>query len=274
MDEIELIGFRPEGDEDNPKHWGFDRCRSTLSAASSGKSVDLRPFTSPRHNQFGTGTCVAQSNIKALEIKRIMKYGLNSHVDLSRLSLYYLARELMNPPETNKDKGTFNSLAADALRRWGVCPESEWPFDETKLYVPPTWMAMRTAYLHKISAWYKIYSRGQDRVDDVIIALRSGNPVVYGTIVDNQWFNYDGSTPINTLNGVVKGGHATVLVGWDDDKSLFIGENSWGTGWGIDGFYEIRPEVIASSDSSDFVVQCGSWEDSWEEQKKQEDFGG
>lgn len=274
MDEIELTGFRPEGDEDNPKHWGFDRCRATLSAVSSGKSADLRPFTSPRHNQFRTGTCVAQSSIKALEIKRIMKYGLDRHVDLSRLSVYYLARELMNPPETNKDKGTFVSLAADALRRWGVCPESEWPFDETKLYIPPTWMAMRTAYLHKISAWYKIYSKRQDRVDDVIIALRSGNPVVYGTMVDKQWFSYDGSTPINVLNGVVKGGHATVLVGWDDDKSLFIGENSWGTGWGIDGFYEMRPEVITSSDSSDFVVMTSGWEDDWKEQKKQEDFGG
>jgi C1A family cysteine protease len=42
---------------------------------------------------------------------------------------------------------------------------------------------------------------------------------------------------------------------------VFIGENSWGTGWGDDGYYLIAPEVIADPISQDFWVITGSWEE-------------
>jgi C1A family cysteine protease len=172
-------GFRPEPDPDQ-KHWSFELLKPAL-AAYAGKASDLRGFASPRHDQSHSGSCVAQSTIKALELKRIQKYGLLSHVDLSRLALYFLAREMMDPQETDKDDGTFVSLAADVLRRFGVCRESAdpakpddkafWPFDLDLLFTSPGWLQMRQAYIHKIDAWYKIYSTGDDRVNDVILAL-------------------------------------------------------------------------------------------------------
>jgi hypothetical protein len=57
------------------------------------------------------------------------------------------------------------------------------------------------------------------------------------------------------------GGHATVLEGWDPAGGFFWGENSWGNSWGPDdGFYKMRPEVIANKISSDFIVMTGGWE--------------
>ena len=35
------------------------------------------------------------------------------------------------------------------------------------------------------------------------------------------------------------GGHAILLVGYNDAESYFIVKNSWGTGWGEDGFFRI-----------------------------------
>lgn len=269
---VQHLGFRPENDIEGT-HWGFSRLKANLPGQSGS---DLRGFASPRHNQSHTSSCVAQSTVKALELKRIMKHGVTAHVDLSRLAVYYLARELMSPNETNKDEGTHISLAADVLRRFGICREnpilgatndrSYWPFDATKIMTPPSWGSMRQAYLHKISAWYKIYSKGQDRVGDVIQALASGSPVVYGTQIGDNWFKYDG-TPIEKTAGTIAGGHATVLVGWDPQGDFFWGENSWGRGWGPDdGFYKIRPDVIASQMSSDFVVFTCGWEP-WAEVK-------
>jgi C1A family cysteine protease len=196
--------------------------------------------------------------IKALEIKRIMKYGPQAHVDLSRLAIYYLARELMNPSEVLNDKGTYISLAADVLRRFGICTEADWPFDLSKVTVPPSWRAMRKAYVHKITAWYKIKSSGANRVEDVIEALAAGYPVVYGTKVGSNWTKYTGKDPIGLPSDVL-GGHATVLVGWDPARNLFIGENSWGN-WGLNGFYELREEVISDDSSRDFIVIQAPWE--------------
>ena len=252
-DDIDLAGFRPE--PDNPKHWGFeDRLRPKMRIVESG-DVDLRPFTSPRHNQRRTNSCVANAAVKALEIKRIQAG--EPHVDLSRLAVYYLARELMVPTETHLDQGTYVSHAFDALRRFGVPPEEAWPFDTDKINTPPSWRAMRKAYVHKIAAFYRIRSTGQDRVEAVRDALRAGNPVVFGTATGKNWKNYDKGDVLGSP-GRRTGAHATVLIGCQGDR--IIGENSWGEGWGDDGFYLMDPAVIASSDSSDFWVPQSGWE--------------
>jgi C1A family cysteine protease len=105
-------------------------------------------------------------------------------------------------------------------------------------------MAMREMYDHKISAYYRITLEGQERVNSVIEALRGNRPVVYGTIVGDNWFNYQAHEVLR-LPASGQGGHATHLVGWDNSRAVFIGENSWGTAWGDDGYYLIAPEVIA-----------------------------
>ncbi len=262
---INLKGFRPE--PDSPKHWIFeDSLRSQLVGATGG-DVDFREYSSPRHNQKSTSSCVAQATVKALEIKRIMEKGHSAHVDLSRLAVYWFARNMMFPKETNEDGGTFVSHAFDAMRRFGVPPEKDWPWDVSKIYDAPSWSAMRKAYVSKISAFYKIKSRKNDRADMVIEALRAGNPVVFGTNVDEKWHMYRGKKP--GVLGVVSnekrtGRHATCLVGYENGK--FIGENSWGENWGLGGFYYMTPEAVMHEGSSDFWVPQVGWESYKEKQ--------
>jgi hypothetical protein len=40
-------------------------------------------------------------------------------------------------------------------------------------------------------------------------------------------------------SGDQEGGHAVLLVGYDDRESCFIVKNSWGEGWGESGFFRI-----------------------------------
>lgn len=254
---MRATGWRPEPDSD--KHWVYeDRLLPHLrTKAPAAGDVDMRPFTSPRHHQKTTNSCVANAVCKAFEIKRIMKYGHGAHVDLSRLAVYYLARELMFPQETHVDEGTYVSYGFDVLRRFGVCPEAEWPFDLAKVTTPPSWMAMRKAYVNKIQAFYKITSTGNDRVDEVLRCLRSGHPVVFGTQIGSNWTNPKKDDVLMTPSDD-QGRHATVLVGFAGNT--FIGENSWGEHWGDQGFYYMAPEVIAHNDSRDFWVATASWE--------------
>ena len=255
MVEYKLGGFRSE--PENPKHWAFETMlRSKLLPTTTG-DVDLRPFSSPRHNQRDTNSCAANAAIKALEIKRIQQHGQAAHVDLSRLAVYYLARELMTPPECTKDDGAYISFVFDVMRRFGVPPEADWPFDLSKLFTPPSWRAMRQAYLCKLTAFYKILSGGQERVQAVQECLRAGNPVVFGTTVGDNWTDYQAGQVLH-LPTSVTGRHATVLVGLQGNT--FIGENSWGTGWGDRGFYLMDPSVVAATESGEFWVPQAGWE--------------
>jgi C1A family cysteine protease len=99
-------------------------------------------------------------------------------------------------------------------------------------------------------------------VNDVIASLAVGSPVVFGTVVGDNWLNYGPGEVLQKVDGVVRGRHATVLVGWQPDLygGCFIGENSWGTSFGEDGFYYIAPEVIGAVETSDLVSHAGGWE--------------
>jgi C1A family cysteine protease len=232
--------------------------------------VDLRDFASKRHDQRQTKSCVAQAVIKALEnlerqqlchTRHIAPSQLREedHTNLSVLALYYLCRAAMRPTEVHKDAGTYISLACARMRALGVCTEAAWPFDETRLHEAPNLAALWDGTERKISAYYRITHTAQERVSSVIDALRAKHPVVYGTEVGDNWHTYRAGEVLQ-LSTTPEGGHATHLLGWDETRGVFLGENSWGNAWGDDGFYRIAPEVIAHHSSSDFWVITGTWE--------------
>jgi len=270
--EYKLGGHIPDPDDENSlrAYWNFESQLRLHLAPGSGEA-DLRPYSSQRHNQGQTGSCVAQAVVKALEnLERqqlCRERGIepsqlreDDHQNLSVLALYYLSRAKMQPSREREDSGTYLSLACECLRLFGVCAEKEWPFDPAKVFERPSLMALREAYLHKISAYYRITNTGQDRVNSVLEALRANHPVVYGTEVGDNWMNYRAGQVLQRPETSL-GGHATHLVGWDQRRGVFIGENSWGTTWGEDGYYRIAPEVIADPCSRDFWVITGGWEE-------------
>ncbi len=271
-------------------HPNFSSIKPNLSASNPGsQSPDIRQFSPTRHNQFQTKSCVANGLIRACENKQVqnifnqlvlsgvsvgeaLRQALITCTPLSRLALYYLTREAMNPSEVSQDQGTIISLGAEVLRSFGVCKETQspgdvqdqafWPWDTSQVFTSPSWAAMREASGHKIKGWYRITSTGQDRIADCILALQNNNPVVFGTNVGSNWMNYDGMTPLDTNLGIDDGGHCTVLMGWDT-SGYFWDENSWGPYWGLDGFCQLRPEIISSNVSSDFVVIQSGFDPDW-----------
>lgn len=247
-------------------YWSFLTLKhATGIKASDTDPSDLRPYSSAVHNQRNSGSCVANSVAKALETRERLHHNQQGqpmrHTDISRLHLYFLSRELHRAQD--RDEGTFISLCCEALKRFGIARERDWPFDLNNIFVSPPWRIMRKAHDKKIgvSGYYRIKSSGNDRVNACIEALASGYPVVYGTTVDKKWFNYDEGEVLRPVKaGESEGRHATVLMGWEPSSGLFIGENSWGGSWGIDGCYMMAPEVIAHRDSFDFWVMRGHWE--------------
>lgn len=71
-------------------------------------------------------------------------------------------------------------------------------------------------------------------------ALISGGPIETAFTVYEDFFSYTSGIYTHVTGGVA-GGHAVKIVGWGNQngEEYWIVANSWGTGWGMDGFFNI-----------------------------------
>ncbi len=175
---------------------------------------------------------------------------------LSRLFVYSMARSIMEDDgsghgQLDKDEGTYIRLCFDILSRFGICDETIWPYDESKVFTQPSIKAIRQAVGHRIHSYYRIKQTGNDRVSEIIAALRGRHPVVFGTKVGPS-FSHIKAPYICGIPKDAEGGHAQVIVGWINGN--FKVKNSWGPYWGDGGFSYFTPEYIAWEKTQDIWV--------------------
>lgn len=263
MQKYTLKGFNPE--PQLSKHYTtsllIDTYPQKIKAASTLGSLgptSMRHFSGTRHNQGQLGSCVANAVTKALEIQSCRETG--TITDLSRLAVYYLAREAETHGMVGtviRDNGTYVSEACDIARRFGVPTEQDWPYLEDKVNVSPGWRAMRSAYRHRIGGFYRLLNEGERRCNEINIHLHAGNPVVFGMQVTDAIHEYRKGEVLQPSGGTI-GRHAMVIIGVDKQGNYIV-ENSWGTGWGDDGFCLLSPALVGSKYVSDLWTVTSQW---------------
>lgn len=250
----------PKLPEEEPD-WEFGKdLRPHLAELHVG-DVDLREHTTPT-NQYSAGSCAGNATADSVEV--LNSIAKLAPVQLSRLFVYTMARNFMDMDmdgrsDIDKDEGTFIRLCFDVLSRFGICREDlpagkgGWPYDLAKLHTLPDLKAMRAATGHRIHSYYRITGTGEDRLDEIISALRSDHPVVFGTQLAASFRKVSSLTPIGPPDGVTIGGHAMLVVGYLASKG-FIVKNSWGTSWGNNGFCIMTPDYLAWDGTQDLWV--------------------
>ena len=194
--------------------------------------------------------CVSNAVVADLEFLENVQ-GL-PHVDLSRMFVYYNARlEIGNEL---RDDGSHISLAFGTLNRHGVCSESTWAYDPSKVFTRPSWMSYREAYAHTLSRAFRITSSGQSLHDDIITALRSQHCVVFGMEVWDGLMKCTGLLEVPDTSKPSLGRHAMLLVGYLKKENLYIVRNSWGEYWGDKGYCYITPKIFELGAAQDFWV--------------------
>lgn len=117
---------------------------------------------------------------------------------------------------------------------------------------------------------YKVYSKSALGTSGVVSAMKSA---IYsrGTVtafmnVYSDFFAYSGGVYTKTAGAVLKGGHAVRVIGWSVSSIINVGPfkialgaywicaNSWGTNWGINGFFHIR-RGTNEADIESYVVE-------------------
>ena len=212
-------------------------------------SVDLTSKCPPVQDQGQLGSCTANAIGAALRFCD-MKEGKDPGSPISRLFIYYNERVMENTVQS--DAGAMIRDGIKSVGHQGACLETEWPYEITQFATKPS-----AACFTDATKWEALsYKRVARTLAQLKGCLAAGNPIVIGFTVYSSFMTdavaKSGIMPMSAPSESVEGGHAVLCVGYDG-KGNFILRNSWGTDWGLKGYF-LMPEAYLLDPhlSSDF----------------------
>lgn len=141
----------------------------------------------------------------------------------------------------------------------GNCLARDFDFDVNTCHKKASEGLLRKASDYKIEEFIRLFepnAPSDEKIRSVKLVLAQQKPVVIGMKVLNNFYSikYGDESWFPTLGDqTYAGGHAMVVVGYDDlrfhadrsdipadEKGAFLIMNSWGKGWGMDGYIWVR----------------------------------
>jgi C1A family cysteine protease len=242
------FGYIEDGPGDDLKY-----SDSPMITTPIDNEPSLKRYFKPISNQYNIGSCVANAVADSFEAQMAHRKNCDpSQIDdISRLFIYWNARNLSNPPTCDSDSGSRIRLAFDCMARYGAPTEKTYPYDTSKVNDRPSILAYREAIQNRISKFYRIDADGLGRIAQIKQALSSGNPVVFGTKVARSFQEVNSDAVVTMPDGGWIGGHCMCIVGWSNDKNAFEVRNSWGEDWGVQGYCWMDANYIAADITTD-----------------------
>ncbi len=203
-----------------------------------GSRVDLTPFLAPIGHQGQTGTCVAWACAYYTKTANdAIIYNRNSsqlNSPTYQFSPKYLFYSIPDNKKGSGCNGTEFTYALDVMQQKGSATMATVPFSALgNCSINNVNAAWNTeASQHKI----KYYRKIDFNLSSLKQQLTNKNPIIIGIRCTQNFNNWRGQGILNTSGGLTNDYHALTVVGYDDAKNAFRIANSWGTGWGDQGY--------------------------------------
>lgn len=262
-------------DEDRDKELGYSLSKYNLNYTPEKKNFEgLKTFSEfhkedipalpmacdvIRQNNFGPiydqgslGSCL--SNATSSCMKYLYFWEKKIVFSPSRLFIYYNGRASAGYP-IDQDTGLSVSGIYKSIPVTGVCTEDQWPYNISQFAVKPSQQcyidAVKFRRLQGITVPQNLQVLQQ--------CISMGYPVQCGIQVYESFMSANtaktGIVPYPNVNTEsLVGGHAVVLLGYDNQNASFLYANSWGTNWGLQGYCWIPYKYILDGNlASDFI---------------------
>ena len=279
---IEIQGAHPTGHIPSPLDLSHLAGQAT-TARNKGilpSAYDLRDdgrVTSVK-NQNPYGTCWAFATLGSVEsflMDPLSSSGRAAEIrDFSEMHLAWYAYTgddafttdtLLPPLDPILDQGGNLWKSTALLARWtGPVNETDCIYSETERPVGP-WSSY-TNQKHLTDVHYLLWNANKTADADIKNALMDFGGVAIAFYWDAKYYNPAAGAYSFYNNASTSSNHEVLVVGWDDafDKTLFspdapsngawIVKNSWGTGWGENGYFYLSYNDTSLADGAAFVV--------------------
>jgi len=236
----------------------LSKVHAATTPAKLPATVDLRQWCSPIEDQGSIGSCTAHAGVGLMEYFERRAFG--KHIDASRLFLYKVTRNILH---FTGDTGAFLRSTMEALTTFGVPPEEYWPYVVGDFEKEPSAFCYAFAQNYQAITYYRLdplQASPTDLLKRIKTNLSKGLPSMFGFTVYQSYGQSNsngGKLPFPTKSEKVVGGHAIDAVGYDDKMKIqntnpggietigaLLIRNSWGTGWGDQGYGWLPYEYV------------------------------
>jgi C1A family cysteine protease len=202
----------------------------TAPAAYDWRNVSGKNFITDIKDQGACGSCVAFGVCAMMEgTLRAQSNDPDLAIDLSEAHLFYChGREQGHTCDT----GWIPDEALQTCKDVGIVDEGCYPYtagDQNCTGRCSNWQER----VHKVTDFHLVSATA-----DMKAWLSTKGPLTACFIVYDD-FRYYRSGVYHHASGEQLGGHCVSIVGYDDNAGCWICKNSWGAGWGENGFFKI-----------------------------------
>ena len=207
-------------------------------------SVDLSSDMPPIGNQGRQGSCVGWATGYAMKsyhekVERQWSYGSHVQAQGGEGDHIFSPAYIYNQINRGRDTGSNPMDALRLLQTKGAAPWKAMPYRDNDYRTAPSAAADSVAKNYKIESFKTLDQTNADAIKSQLAAKRV---VFIGVKVYDNFYKL-GNNVYDQGQGSFRGGHAILLVGYDDSKRSGLGDvgafkifNSWGPDWGTNGF--------------------------------------
>jgi hypothetical protein len=228
-------------------------------------AVSLRAKCPPVLDQSGSNSCSAHAYTSAL---RFLHLRDGADEPLSRLFCYWVTRVFIEAQRPSDDVGCVAVNVITALENYGVCTESAWPYDRTKLALQPPEEAFGDATKRKLLVAMPLHT-----LRAIKLSIAAGFPVplafpIARSVIDGEdggasRTHETGCFPLPSAADPAGGDHFVLAIGYDDATGQVEFENSWGTGWGDAGYGYLPYAFFGPTQDADITSPTVMAMDPW-----------
>ena len=218
----------------------------TRSVTSVPKKFSLKPYAPTPGNQGNQPSCVGwASGYGARTIANAVQKGWKyntSKINQNTFSPAFVYNLIKFKGDDNCKRGSFIADAMKLLNTYGILQLKDFSYSQTNCKTKPSSYGFTKAKSNTILTYERLakWDNPYNLVGKVKKAVANKNPVVIGMQIYSSFYKAKGAW--NGITTKKLGGHAMVVVGYDDDKygGAFEILNSWGTRWGNQGYIWVK----------------------------------